>query len=212
MTLNILVAPTEEDAKDWDQATQVQECIPLLQAGRMCPRQHRDSARDAEVKSRCPGTRISLPSLPGPSAPSLGWGPFTPSCLSFPPAHSDCSNTSPASGSPWPHAGGAAHCPLWLLGSVPSRTQVALVCSLASVPALPSPPSGLGQEVSPPRLTNWLERLPVPQRDRRGQQGARPQTQLTCAPVPSQDSHSHPQPQLCLCPPVCMVGLAGLGL
>lgn len=91
-------------------------------------------------KSQCPGTRISLPSLPEPSAPSLGWGPFTPSCLSFPPAHRNCSNSSPASGSPWPHAGRAAHCPLWLLGSVPSRTQAALVCSLASVPALPSPP------------------------------------------------------------------------
>lgn len=48
MTLNILAAPTEEDAGDWDQATQVQECVPLLQAGRTCPWQHRDSARYAK--------------------------------------------------------------------------------------------------------------------------------------------------------------------
>lgn len=168
--------------------------------------------RMLKEKSQCPGTGRSLPSLPESSTPSLGWGPFTSSCLIFSPVHSDCSNISPASGLPWPHAGGAAHCPLWLLGSMPSRIQVALVCSLASVPALFSPLLGFGQEVSLPRPTNWLERLPVPHGDCLGQQGARPQTQLICAPVPSQGSHSHPQPQLCPCPTACVVGLAELGL
>lgn len=48
------------------------------------------------------------------------------------------------------------------LGSVPGRTQAALVCSLASVPALPSPPLGLGQEVSALRPANRLEQLLVP--------------------------------------------------
>lgn len=48
MTHNIPVAPTKEDAGDLDQATQVQECIPLLWEGRTCPRQHWGSAQDAK--------------------------------------------------------------------------------------------------------------------------------------------------------------------
>lgn len=161
-------------------------------------------------KSRCPGTRISLPSLPEPSTPSLAWGPFTPSCLSFPPAHSDCSNISPASGPHGPMLGKQHIVPSGCWAPCPAGYKWLLFAPWH--PALPRPLSGFGQEVSLPRPTNWLEQLPVPHGDCLGQQGARLQTQLICAPVPSQGSHCHPQPQLCPCPAACVVGLAELGL
>jgi len=165
-------------------------------------------------KSRCPGVEMSLPSLPPPAAPSPGWGPTMLSCLSFPPP--SCSGSRPASGPPRPRAGEQLAVPAALLGSVPGGTQAALVCSLASVAALPSPPAGLGREGLPPRPTNRSERLPAPRGEETALPGARggqtPKPTLPRTPPPSRRSHGSPRSPACRHPAVGQarwVGAAG---
>lgn len=176
MTLNILAAPTERDAGDRDQATQAQECIPPLPVGQAGDAKGscRGSAWDAEgeepvsghwyVSAAAASTCCSITQLGSlhalvPQFPSCSWG--------------GCSSSSPASGPPRPRAGEQHAVPAPLLGSVPGRTQAVLVCSLASIPALPSPPSGLGRQVLPPRPTNRLEQLPAPRGGETALPGAR---------------------------------------
>lgn len=108
MTLNIPAAPTEEDARDTDQATQARECIPPLPAGRQEMPRAATGAQPGLLKGKSPclGIGMSLPLLPAPPAPSPGWGPSLLSCLSFPPARGVAAPA--ASGSPQPCARGAA--------------------------------------------------------------------------------------------------------
>lgn len=62
----------EEDAGDWNQATQMQDCIPLLWAGRTCPGQHWGSARDA--KGEEPVSRHQdISAIPARTLCSITW-------------------------------------------------------------------------------------------------------------------------------------------
>lgn len=200
--------------RDW--ATQVQECIPLLPLGRqeMPGAATRAQPGMLKGKSQCLGIGMSLLSLPVPPAPSPGWAPpFFRASVSPQLVGQLLQQWS----SLWPPRSpvpGEQHAiPALPLGSLPGRTQAALVCSLASVPALPSPPPALGQEVSPPRPTNRLEWLLVPRGGETVLPGARrgqtPKPTPPCAPPPSQRSHSSPQSQPCQCPAACAACAAG---